>query len=141
MPRNYWLLKSEPESYSWADLLADGRAVWDGVRNYQARNNLREMKEGDLAFFYHSGKAREVVGVMEVVRAAYPDPSGEDDRWLAVDVKPVQRSPRAVSLSEIRAEGKLAQIGLLKNSRLSVIPLEKPQFDLILSLGETALAK
>jgi len=138
MARNYWLLKSEPESYSWDDLLGEGRAVWDGVRNYQARNNIREIQEGDQAFFYHSGKAREVVGIMDVVKSAYPDPTIDDDRWLAVDVKANRPLERAVALSEIRAEKKLSEIGLIKNTRLSVMPLQKSEFDAILSLSESS---
>ena len=136
MPRKYWLLKSEPGSYSWDNLIAEGRAVWDGVRNYQARNNIREMSKGDRAFFYHSGKSREVVGVMDVLSASYPDPTIDDERWLAVDVKANKALKRAVALSEIREESSLSEIALIRNSRLSVMPLSEKEFKTILAMSE-----
>ena len=104
MARRYWLLKSEPNKYSWDDLVADGSTYWDGVRNYMARNFLKEMKKGDLALFYHSNVGKEVVGVGRVARESYPDPTSEDDRWVVVDVEPVKPLAKPVTLAQIRGE-------------------------------------
>lgn len=139
MARRHWLMKSEPESYSWQLLVEQQTAPWDGVRNYQARNNMRDMSAGDLALFYHSGKRREVVGVMEITKAAYPDPTTDDDRWLAVDVKPRRELERPVALAEIKADAALSEILLVRNSRLSVMPLEDAAFQRILDLSATPL--
>lgn len=139
MARHYWLVKSEPGSYSWDAFVRDGATYWDGVRNPQARNNLRAMKCGDLALFYHSGKGREVVGVARVTRPAYPDPESNDPRAVVVDVEPVKPLGQPVTLSEIRADAELAGIALVRQSRLSVMPLEAPQFRRILRLGKTSL--
>ncbi len=141
MPRSYWLVKSEPSKYSWDQLVRDGSTYWDGVRNSEARNNLRDMKPGDLALFYHSNEGKEVVGVTRVARESYPDPTTKDDRWVVVDVEPVVPFERPVSLSEIKADPKLQEIALVRRSRLSVLPLEKSAFDRILRLGETRLPR
>ena len=141
MPRGYWLVKSEPFKYSWDDLVADGSTYWDGVRNYEARNNLQAMKVGDLALYYHSNEGKEVVGVARVTRTAYPDPTTKDERWVVVDLVPLEPFKRAVSLKEIKADPKLAEIPLVKQSRLSVMRLDRAAFDRILRLGETKLPR
>lgn len=133
VPTQYWLLKSEPGTYSWADLVRDGQTCWDGVRNAQARNNLRAMKRGDRAFFYHSGDERAVVGVARVVRDHYPDP--QDPEWSAVDVAPVEPLARPVALAAIKAEADLAEIALVRQSRLSVMPIAPAHFERIAALG------
>ena len=135
----HWLAKSEPSAYAWQQLVSDRTTRWDGVRNHQARNNLAAMQKGDLVLFYHSGESREIVGVMRVARAAYPDPKADDPRWLAVDVEAVKPLARPVSLGAIKADAALRGIALVKQSRLSVMPLEKDQFERILALGETKL--
>ncbi len=136
MARSYWLVKSEPEVYGWADLVRDGETLWDGVRNFQARNHLRSMRRGDRVLYYHSVKAREVVGVAEVTREHYPDPTaGDDDRWSVVDLAPVAALKRPVGLGEIKAQPALAEIALVRQARLSVMPLEKAAFDAIVKLG------
>ena|SRR5690625_4754911 len=132
---NYWLVKQEPEDYSWDDFVRDGKTVWDGVRNYQARNNLRNMKTGDRVFFYHSVKSREIVGIAEVIREAFQDPTTDDERWLAVELKPVEPMSNPVSLDQVKKDPSLKEIPLVRQSRLSVMPLEKPVFDRILELG------
>ena len=139
MSQGYWLVKSEPYKYSWAQLVADGRTYWDGVRNYEARNNLAAMKKGDLAFYYHSNEGKEVVGVARVVVESYQDPTTEDDRWVVVDVEPVVALAEPVSLATIKADEKLAEMSLVKRSRLSVVPVEKKHFQRILKLGKTKL--
>lgn len=131
----YWLVKSEPSAYSWDDLQRDGRTFWDGVRNYQARNNLAAMKVGDLALFYHSVGPKEVVGVVRVVAEAYPDPTIDDERWVVVDIAPEKALPQPVTLAAIKAEKTLAEVALIKQSRLSVLPLKAPEFKKILRLG------
>ena len=141
MARAFWLAKSEPGAYSWADLERDGGTYWDGVRNYQARNNLEEMKRGDLILFYHSVVDPGVVGVARVTRTAYPDPTTDDERWVAVDLEPVVALKKVVSLKQIKADRRLGQMALLKQSRLSVMPVEREQFDRILVLGGTKLAR
>ena len=138
MARAYWLVKSEPFEYSWDDLVKDGSTYWDGVRNYQARNNLREMKVGDYALYYHSNEGKEVVGIAKVTRSAYPDPTTDDDRWVVVDVAPVKPFEVPVTLAQIKADRKLRQIPLVTHSRLSVMPLEKSAFERIVKLGKTA---
>ena len=139
MPRRYWLTKSEPAKYSWSKLVADRRTYWDGVRNYEARNHLQAMQKGDLVLFYHSNDGREVVGVAGVVETAYQDPTTKDERWVAVDVEPVVPLKRPVTLAEIKADAKLEGILLVRQSRLSVMPLEARHFRRILSLGKTRL--
>ncbi|WP_044249201.1 EVE domain-containing protein [Chondromyces apiculatus] len=138
--RRYWLMKSEPYKYSFAQLVKDGQTRWDGVRNYEARNNLREMKIGDLALFYHSNDGKSVAGVARIKREAYPDPSAPDEDWSAVDVEPVAPLKVQVSLDTIRDDPAFAEIALLKRSRLSVVPVSKEHFDRILKLGKTKIA-
>jgi predicted RNA-binding protein with PUA-like domain len=138
MPRAHWLVKSEPYKYSWDDLVKDGSTYWDGVRNYQARNNLREMKVGDYALYYHSNEGKAVVGIAKVTRSAYQDPTTDDDRWVVVDVAPVKPLKVPVTLAQIKADPQLLQIPLVTHSRLSVMPLEKSDFERIVKLGKTA---
>ncbi|TAF75044.1 MAG: EVE domain-containing protein [Bacteroidetes bacterium] len=133
---NYWLIKSEPDVYSFDKLVSDKKGIWDGVRNYQARNNLKEMKKGDLALFYHSNIGKEVVGVVKIIKENYPDPTIDDARWVAVEVEPVKKLKTPVTLQKIKTDAVLQQIGLIKQSRLSVIKLKKEEFDYILLLGE-----
>lgn len=136
---NYWLMKSEPYVYSFDDLLRDGKTMWDGVRNYQARNNMRAMKEGDLVLYYHSNKGLEIVGVARVVREAYPDPTAEKGDWSAVDIEPVVKLNKPVPLKLIKQTPELSQMQLVRNSRLSVSPVTAEEFAKILELGETTL--
>lgn len=131
----YWLLKTEPEAYSWEDLVRMGRTPWDGVRNYQARNNMREMQVGDQALFYYSVKDRAVVGIAEIVAVAHQDPTTDDPRWECVDVAPVRLLPRRVGLAEIKADPALADMVLVKNSRLSVQPVAAAEWERILALA------
>jgi predicted RNA-binding protein with PUA-like domain len=135
---NYWLMKTEPETFSWQDLVRDGKACWDGVRNYQARNNIQAMKEGDLVFIYHSVSDKEIVGIAKVNREAYPDPTTEDERWKALDVIPFQALDKPVSLAKIKKTEGLENIYLLKQSRLSVMPLKPEEFDIILALAQNS---
>ena len=132
---NYWLVKSEPSAYSWDDLMRDGSTRWDGVRNYQARNNLKDMNRGDLVLYYHSGAAPEIVGVAKVVKESYQDPTTDDDRWVAVDIAPVKPLKRAVLLDVIKKEKRLANISLIKQGRLSVMPVTKEEYEVILGMG------
>ena len=139
MARSYWLVKSEPFKYSWDELVKDGSTYWDGVRNAQARNNLRAMKKGDLLLYYHSNEGKEVVGVARVTKESYQDPTTPDERWVVVDVVPVKALAEAVPLSVIKEDARLEGIALVKQSRLSVMPISKPHFDRILKLGGTKL--
>ncbi|OON69006.1 EVE domain-containing protein [Hymenobacter sp. CRA2] len=133
---NYWLVKSEPSAYSFADLERDGQTDWTGVRNHQARNCLAQMQPGDLVLVYHSVTDKEVVGVAQVLRPAAPDRTAEPGSpWVAVDLAPHQRLPKPVSLAAIKAEPRLQQIGLLRQSRLSVMALRPEEFDTVLELG------
>jgi predicted RNA-binding protein with PUA-like domain len=132
---NYWLVKSEPIKYSWDKFVSEGSTFWDGVRNYQARNNLKAMKKGDLVLYYHSNEGMEVVGIAKVVKEFYPDPTVQDDRWVAVDLKPHKALKRPVSLTQVKADPVLENIALVKQGRLSVMPLKKEEFDQILFLG------
>jgi predicted RNA-binding protein with PUA-like domain len=134
-----FLAKSEPSVYPWSRLEKEGRAVWDGVRNFEARNNLRAMKKGDLVLFYHSNEDRAVVGVARVVREAYPDPTASDGDWSAVDVAPVRALAKPVTLAQIKADDALTDIALIKRSRLSVVPVSAAHFARILKLGATKL--
>ena len=129
------MVKQEPESYSWSNFVKEGRTDWTGVRNYQARNNLREMKTGDAVLFYHSGKEKAVVGIAEVVRSAYQDPSADDPQWVAVDLKPVKELPVPVLLAAIRYDKRLSALPLIKQSQLSVMPLTKDEYDAIVGMG------
>ncbi|WP_316810981.1 EVE domain-containing protein [Pedobacter heparinus] len=131
----HWLVKSEPFKYSWEKFNKDGRTFWDGVRNYQARNNLKEMKEGDLVLFYHSNEGKNVVGVAKVVREFYQDPTTEDANWVVVDLAPVEALENPVSLEQIKAEESLKDISLVRQGRLSVMPLKAEEFDKILEMS------
>ena len=134
--KNYWLVKSEPESYSWSDLEKDGVTSWTGVRNYTARNNLRAMQKGDEVFFYHSVSDKAVVGICEVKRTAYPDKTAKDGDWSTVDLVPKKELARAVTLAEIRSNPRLKIIPLLRQSRLSVQPLGKNEFSEIVRMAD-----
>ena len=136
---NYWLVKSEPEEYGYADLEAEEVGCWDGVRNYQARNNLRAMKTGDLVFFYHSRQGLEIVGLAKVVNEAYPDPTAEKGDWSAVDLAPVRRLTQAVSLKAIKATTDLQEIALVRNPRLSVMPISADAFAIIMKMAGEAI--
>ena len=135
----HWLVKSEPYEYSWDNLVRDGSTYWDGVRNAQARNNLRAMAVGDLVLYYHSNVGKEVVGVAKVKKTAYQDPTTDDDRWVVVDVAPLKVLAEPVTLKDIKAAPKLSEMVLIKQSRLSVMPIEKKHFDAILKMGKTTL--
>jgi len=131
---NYWLLKSEPETFSWETLVKEGQSMWDGVRNYQARNNIRAMKKGDIFFFYHSGKSPGIVGLAEVVNDHYPDPTAKEGDWSVVDVKPIRKLDRFISLDEIKKIPQLENMVLVKNTRLSVQPVSSEEYKYILKL-------
>jgi predicted RNA-binding protein with PUA-like domain len=135
MKTQHWLVKQEPESYSWDDFARDGRTDWTGVRNYQARNNLQGMKPGDPVLFYASGEPRAVVGIAEVTKAAFPDPTAEEPGWVAVQLKAVRPLARAVPLAEIKADPALKNFLLVRHSRLSVMPATRAEFDRIVELG------
>jgi predicted RNA-binding protein with PUA-like domain len=135
MAKRYWLVKQEPSTYSWDQLVRDGRTCWDGVRNHQARNNLAAMRMGDRVLFYHSVVGQAVVGIAEVAREAYPDPTTKDAHWVAVDLVPVKALRRPVTLEAIKAAPALRDIPLLRQSRLSVMPLEQAAFDAIVKMG------
>ena len=131
----HWLVKSEPFKYSWDKFNEDGRTFWDGVRNYQARNNLREMQLGDLVLFYHSNEGKNVVGIAKVVKEAYQDPTTDDTNWVVVDLSPVEPLKNPVSLEQIKAEESLKDISLIRQGRLSVMPLKAAEFDKILEMS------
>ena len=131
----YWLVKSEPFKYSWEMFLKDGSTYWDGVRNYQARNNLKNMKKGDLVLFYHSNEGLEVVGIAKVIKEVYQDPTTNDQRWVVVDLQSVETLKKPVPLDEIKNDKRLKNIALIKQSRLSVMPLMKEEFDVIVAKG------
>lgn len=130
---NYWIVKSEPESYSWDDFVAKGEDTWDGVRNYQARNFLKTMKKGDLVFFYHSGKSKELVGLAEVSETAFPDPTDKD--WEAVKLKVCHKLKKPVSLSQIKSDERLADLLMVRQSRLSVSPVKKGEYEQLMVLS------
>jgi len=130
-----WLIKSEPSAWSWDDQVKKGTEAWTGVRNYQASNNLKAMRLGDTAFFYHSVEQRQIVGIVEVVREAFPDPTEPGSRWVAVDVKTSKSLERPVTLAQIKAEPRLADIALIRQSRLSVVPLSEDQWRVLLSMA------
>ncbi len=134
---NFWLVKQEPSKYNWDQFVKDKKTYWDGVRNYQARNNLKSMKKGDLALFYHSVKGKEVKGIAKIIREHYPDPTTDDDRWVVVDLKPVKPLNQPVALEDIKQNSQLREISLIKQSRLSVIPLTITEFKTILKMGKT----
>lgn len=132
---NYWLVKQEPATYSFDDFRKEKKTDWTGVRNYQARNFLRDMKKGDEVLFYHSGDERAVVGFSTVSKPAFPDPTADDDGWIAVELKAGKPFARPVALAEVKAEPKLSNILLVRNGRISVMPLTKAEFDLIVKMG------
>lgn len=136
---NYWLVKSEPNDYSYQNLVDEGRTMWDGVRNYAARKHLRGMQVGDLVLFYHSVKQKEIVGICKVVKEAYPDPTAKKGDWSVVDVVPVKPLVRPVHLSEVKSSPELLEIPLVRIGRLSVMPLEENAFFKLLELGKTSL--
>ncbi|HTH18707.1 MAG TPA: EVE domain-containing protein [Candidatus Udaeobacter sp.] len=133
--KNFWLVKQEPSSYSWSDFVADGETSWTGVRNFAARNNLRKMQKGDEVFFYHSGDEKAVVGIAKVVRIAYPDATADEGDWSTVDLAPVKPVAKPVTLREIKSNPRLKGILLVRQSRLSVMPLAEPEFREIESMG------
>ena len=133
--KNFWLVKSEPSSYSWSDFVAEGETNWTGVRNYAARNNLRRMREDDEALFYHSGVEKAVVGIAKVTRAAYPDPTAREGDWNAVDLAPIKSLRRPVALGRIKSDPRLRKIQLVRQSRLSVMPLVFAEFRAIVGMG------
>jgi predicted RNA-binding protein with PUA-like domain len=135
MARNYWLIKSEPSKYPFDKLVRDGKAAWDGVRNFTARNNLRAMKKGDECLFYHSSEGKEVVGIARVAREAYADPTTQDD-WSAVDVEPVRSLKRPVVLTEMRSHELLRGMMIFRQPRLSVVPVSKDEFEAVIQLGK-----
>ena len=135
---NYWLLKSEPSTWSWDDQVNVSVEMWDGVRNYQARNNLMSMKKKDLCFFYHSVSEKLIIGIVEVVKEHYPDPTDKTGRFVVVDVKAKKKLKRSVSLEDIKSSPKLSNIPLIKQSRLSVMPLTKNEWDCILKISENS---
>ena len=132
---NYWLVKSEPFKYSWEQFVKDGKTFWDGVRNYAARNNLKAMKKGDQVFFYHSNEGLEIVGIAEVVKEAYQDPTTEDPNWVVVDFKPMKALPKPVTLVELKADPFFADMDLIRLSRLSVGVVKATEYKKILKLG------
>ena len=131
----YWLLKSEPDAWSWDNQVKEGASMWDGVRNYQARNNLKEMKKNDLCFFYHSVTERSIVGIVKIVKEYYPDPTDKTGRFVVVDVKATKKLKNTVSLDQIKENSKLQDIALVKQSRLSVMPLKKTEWDIIIKMS------
>ncbi len=133
---NYWLVKSEPFKYSWEQFFKDGKTFWDGVRNYQARNNLKAMKKGDLVLFYHSNEGLNVVGIAEVVKEHYQDPTTDDKNWVVVDLKPKKTLKNPIDLSLMKSDEILKNMALVKQSRLSVCPVTKNEFDRVLQLSE-----
>lgn len=133
----FWLVKQEPSKYSWQQFVEDRETYWDGVRNYQARNNLQAMKKGDRVLFYHSVVGKEIKGIARVTRESYPDPTTDDPAWVVVDLKPVKPMKVPVTLEQIKSHAKLREMALVKQSRLSVMPLTPAEFKIILELGKT----
>ncbi|MFA7439949.1 MAG: EVE domain-containing protein [Sphingomonadaceae bacterium] len=133
----YWLLKSEPHAYSWDDLVRDGETAWDGVRNYQASNNLKAMQPDDEAFFYHSNVGKEIVGIARITRTAFPDTTDDSGRWVAVGVAPVRPVARPVTLAEMKAMPELEGFALIRQSRLSVVPVSADEWRIITALSES----
>ena len=137
---NFWLVKQEPSNYSWEEFVKDKETYWDGVRNYQARNNLKKMEKGDLVMFYHSIIGKEIMGIAKVSKEFYPDPTTNDTRWVVVNLKPYKAISIPVSLEDIKSHSKLNDIALIKQSRLSVMPLTKSAFKIILKIGQTKIS-
>ena len=138
--KSFWIIKQEPSQYNWKQFEKDRETYWDGVRNYQARNNLKNMKKGDNLLFYHSVVGKEIVGIAEVTREAYPDPTTDDERWVVVDLKPIKPFKVPVTLEEIKSHKELSEIALIKQARLSVMPITKKEFQILLKLGKTKLS-
>lgn len=136
---NYWLVKSEPFKYSWEQFVKDGKTFWDGVRNYQARNNLKAMKKGDQVLFYHSNEGLEIVGLATVIREYYQDPTTDDNRWVAVELKPLKKLKKPVSLTEMKADKRLADFSLVRQGRLSVCDVKEKEFLTIMGLADTGV--
>ena len=136
---NYWLVKSDPETYGWNELTKDKKTDWTGIRSYAARNHLRSMKKGDIALFYHSGSESAIVGIAKVTREAFQDPTTEEDAWLAVELASVKPFSKPVSLSDVKLKKELKDMILLKISRLSVQPVQESEFKMLLSMGNTKL--
>ena len=134
---NYWLIKSEPHKYSWEQFNKDGRTVWDGVRNFAARNNLRSMKEGDLAFFYHSNEGKEIVGIAKVVKESYQDPTTTDPNWVVVEFSPFETLKKSVTLEQVKAEPSLKTMELVRLGRLSVSAVKSEEFDKVLEMANS----
>lgn len=134
-PNRLWLMKSEPDAYSWDDLVAEGEGTWDGVRNYRARNNLAAMEVGDLAFFYHSNIGKEIVGIVRISKDRFPDPSDDTGTWTSVKVKPVRKLAKPVTLAQIKADPALSEIELIKLSRLSVAEIRPTEWNYLLDLA------
>ncbi|MCB0700368.1 MAG: EVE domain-containing protein [Chitinophagales bacterium] len=132
----YWLMKSEPFKYSWEQFVKDKKTFWDGVRNYAARNNMKEMEKGDQVLFYHSNEGKEIVGIAEVIKTAYQDPTTDDTNWVVVDIKPVKSVPEPVTLAAIKAEPALAEMELVRLARLSVSKVSAAEFKKILKMGK-----
>jgi predicted RNA-binding protein with PUA-like domain len=135
---NYWLVKSEPSVYSWEQLKKDKKTFWNGVRNYAARNNMRDMKKDDEVLYYHSNEGMEIVGIAKVVKESYQDPTTEDKNWVVVDIKPVKKLNTPVTLAQVKKEPGLANMELVKNSRLSVQKVTEEEWELIMKMGESA---
>jgi predicted RNA-binding protein with PUA-like domain len=134
---NYWLVKSEPSTYSWEQFVKDGKTTWDGVRNYAARLHLRAMKKGDEVFFYHSNEGVEIVGIAKVIKEAYQDPTTDDEAWVAVDLKPVKKLKNPVALPQIKKEKRLKDMALLRISRLSVQPVSETEWNVVMEMSNS----
>jgi predicted RNA-binding protein with PUA-like domain len=139
MPKQFWLVKQEPEAYSWDDLVKDGSTSWTGIRNYQARNHLRAMKKGDIVFFYHSVSEKQAVGMAKVSKEAYADKTADEGDWSAVDIAPSKPLKKPVTLAQIKADAILKEMALVRNSRLSVTPVTEKQAQRLLALAETKI--
>ena len=131
---NYWLLKTEPDTFSWDDLVRDKKTGWDGIRNFQARSHLKAIKKGDMAFVYHTGEEKSVIGIAKVTKENYPDP--KDNEWVAIEIAPVNKLKNPVTLAQIKADKRLTNMVLVRASRLSVQPVKKDEFDMIIALSE-----
>lgn len=138
---NYWLIKSEPDVYSWDQFEADGKTVWDGVRNYAARNHLRAMQKGDLSLWYHSNEGKEIVGIAKVVKESYPEPGCDDPNWVAVDFKPFQKLKKSIALADLKSHPILKNMMFVRIGRLSVSPVTETEFQEIITLTGTKLKK
>jgi predicted RNA-binding protein with PUA-like domain len=139
MTKSYWLVKSEPSTYSWQNLQRDKHTRWDGVRNFEARNNLRAMKQGDLVLYYHSGEGKEIVGIAKVVKEGYADPTASEGDWCAVDLAPVKSLARPVALAALKSDKALANLAVVRKPRISVVGISPAEFERILEMAETKL--